>query len=263
MFDIKMKARYMVHSHRHRLIKSRLEQLLMLLCIAVCSAAAVCIFLSGENFIRRYFPFSEKLMLAVILSAALCFTYFYFSSRLYFHSLLFYISGESFSAPAGYMRVSAVIKYAVCLFVVRGEKLLWRGFLFSPCSVIGVLIFRTLEVRGGMPSVMLYTLCAAFAVLFAVGVYFYLLVCGRFVLCEMLFIRNPVQSIREIIKTSQRMYLGQRTGFVLFGIRKSFYLTVRGKCICALMLQELFGERRLYRRLYAKKAFYQSIPRAF
>lgn len=263
MFNLKMNARYIVHGGKSRLKKVYFEKALAACGFIVCFLAVAGIIVGRENYLFRYFPFSPAVMAAVTAIAGLLFFYFFQALRLYFLSLVFYLSDDTFSSPAGFMKASFVLKFFACRLFVRGLKLLWSALFFSPSLLLFVLIFRTFAVRGAMTGVMLYTLFSAALLLFATGLAFYLFVCGRFLLCELLFIRNPRQSIREIVRTSVGLAGNNGFGFMLFNVRKCFYFTLLGKTVCALRLEDVFSEKKYYVRLMASKPAYQSIPRAF
>ena len=263
MFSIKMNARYIVHGGKIRLKKAYYEQALTASGFAVCLLSAAGIVTGKENFLFRYFPFSPVVMTVLTIAAGLSFLFFHSAARLYFLSFIYYLSDASFSSPAGFMRVSAVLKFSACRFLVRGVKLLWSVLFFSPSALLLVLVLRTFAVRGAMTEVMLYTLIAAAVLLFTAGLAFYLFVCGRFLLWELLFIRNPRQSIREILKTSVGLSGKKTLSFTFLCVRKCFYFTLLGKTVCALRLEDAFSEKKYYLGLTSLKPLYQSIPRAF
>ncbi len=263
MFDIKMRARYIAHSGGRFLKGARREAALMLTGAFVFLLTGTGLILSGENFLFRYFPFPLYVNAALCLTGAIFLAFFYFAARLYFSALVFYIGDRAFLLPADFMKFSSVMKYTACLLTVLLLKSLWRILFFAPSAVISFLIIRTLEVHGSISAYTLSGLLVTLVLLWLTGLCFYTLVRGRYILCELLFIRNPRQSIREIIKGSVRASQKGPFALTLLALRRGLCFTVLGRCVWSLLLQDVFSEKKYYKRLgLSESGTYQSIPRA-
>ena len=230
MREIKLRAEYLLlkagKEIRREILLMRAEILGMLLCTGAL--------------------FSGKMLILPALAGLIALLYFYFAGQLYLSGKYYYLTGEISEEP--FIRFSLVLRYIRlrCLQGLWG--LFWLNFFLLPSRITGLIIVRTLAVTGNIERVMLITLLSAFVILGIIGTGFYSYLRGSGCLAELLFLRCPNQSPRELLRSSCLITAERLSVIMLFRVGSFFGKRgAAGRLRRAVFISDLFSDRRFYK----------------
>ena len=264
MFEIKMKTRYILHRRRLLLCRRLFSLFVSAAGCVICLLTGTAFFFVREAVITESIRLSPVVINICAFVAAVLFFYFHFSERLFFNAQIFHFADKSFSLPENYCSPFVVGKYMALSVTVFLLKSLWAIFFYLPSVFVFFVIVRTLEVGGQMPEMMLYAMLSAFVALLLSGSVFFTVVSGRYFISTLLFLRNPRQRIREIIKTSAEFTCDRLITVLYYRLSILTKGKIYGKCMSVFLMSDIFYERKYYRTIGIDKSrLNQSIPRAF
>ncbi len=190
---------------------------------------------------------SSVLMLPAAAGTAVL-LFFCFSRSLYFSGRLYSMQDGEFPKPYTLLKSGTVLRFIALSLIKKSLGFLWLLFFLAPAGCVGMLIFRAFSVGGNIQRTMLFALLGAVILLGVTGYGFYFYVSGRYILSELLFIRNPRQNPLEILKSSA-CFTGSCLGHIaLFRLRSILGRgTVTGRMLSAVYCSDLFYNRKFYK----------------
>lgn len=214
---IKIKARYSMQGSKGKYCFYLLATAVSVIYFTVSGYAADFILTlpAVRSYLTGIFPFLPQII-AIILCAVNTVFFTGFTSALLLNADSIFTSNALFKKkPHDWFSFKGILKSArlfICLFLIKSAML--AAWLALPSALSAVLIF--LLGKGEMNRTFLFFCAAGIAMLFASGLFFYVLsaqdlICARFLLAA-----HPHLSARAAISMSRKKVRGSRIALLAF-----------------------------------------------
>ncbi len=203
MFDMKMRARYLLKGNILKLFAGAFLPLFFLLSSFFSAVIPVVVFLEGPQRVIPYMRKEAAVITAVVLAVlSLLFIMFYFIRSFFNKAVFFSISDPSQCKSNIFYSFSQGIRYIRYRILLRLHKAVWALLFFSPAFITAAFTVLEIMHSGEMIKSIFITLVALAVTLLISGACFYFVVSGRYFLADYLMCISPMQPAGEVISSS-------------------------------------------------------------
>lgn len=203
MFNMKMRARYLLKGKSFKLFVKSLIPPLLLMTALLSAVIPVMSIISGTDAVMPDFTAETAVVADIFLSvSSLVLVLFCFMIRFYNKAVLFAISDPAQCKCGVFYCFSQTFRYIRCRLIVFLCKSVWVLLFFSPAFITaGFTAFEMIH-SGEMIKSIFITLSVLTVFLFIGGIAFYFTVTGRYYLTDYLMCISPMQPAKEVVSSS-------------------------------------------------------------